>query len=274
MIVQEREDVLRMDVHGEADLFRRYVERFWTRRPVAQEFLDTAQKNECMQDISFRMEIENRADWDLGELADYVNRRRPDLATPDDWMRYLLDIRVYSFLDASAGGETGQAFAFSHEAFREYFLAEYLVARLLKGNLEPFREVRLSQEVARMMAGLLALMPASSVVDLSVLPRLAASQVRRNLALLEIVRYRRCPTWPLESVDFSGLDLSGTDFSNCKLEGAGFIACGLLNARFDGATLDKAKFEGSRIAGASFHNTRVTAAQFRNCDTVPPGLVR
>jgi hypothetical protein len=272
MIVQEREHVLGNEIRNVADLFRRYVERFWTRRPVAVEFLRPAEKNECMQDVAFQMESDNRAAWNIELLAQYVNRRRPDLASAEEWKRYLMDIRVYSFLDTATDHEREQIFRFSHEAFREYFLAEYLVHRLQGADLECFGEIRLSLEVARMMADILALKSASEIVNLVAMPTPVLKQVRRNLALLEITRRQRCPKWPLQDIDFSGLSLRGIDFSECQLRGAAFINCDLRNTRFDGAQLENAKFHHSRIEGALFKRTRIVASQFQGCDVLPSDM--
>jgi hypothetical protein len=270
MIVEEREQVLRNDVRNEADLFRRYVSRFWRHRPVATEFLTSSEeKNQCMQEIAYRMEHDNRLVWSIADLSNYINRDKAHLASLDEWKKYLTEIRVYSFLDASAKNQ--DEFAFSHEAFREYFLAEHIVARMIENDLRPISDIRISQEVARIVADVLTLQT-ERPVDLAAFatgPLTKHTERPRNLALVEIARSKRCPSWPLEGADFSALALAGTDFSGSKLNGALFLNSDLTNCRFDGAELKNAKFLYSKVEGASFRSAVIDRRQLEQVEGRP-----
>jgi hypothetical protein len=269
MIVEEREHVLRDRIRNEVDLFRRYVARFWDRRPVATDlFSSNDERNDCMQEIAYRMEDENRMVWTIARLSEYISREKAHLGSLEEWQKYLIAIRVYSFLDASLKNQ--DEFAFSHEAFREYFLAEYLVKHLAE-QPPPLGELRISQEVARLMADVLAL-EHGTVPDLKPYGQNANSkysELPRNLALIEIVARHRCPQWNLEGADFSGLDLTRVDFSGCKLNQAQFLNSDLEGCRFDNAELKNAKFVYSNLDGASFRGVKLDNRQLEGAEGRP-----
>lgn len=285
MIVEERDHVLQYGIQNEAELFRIYINKFWERREHA--FLTARQKNVCMRDIAYKMEHSDRV-WTITRLADEINRKYGDLADVEAWTRYLKDIRVYSFLDTAVSVGQEDEFSFSHEAFREFFLAEYLVEKLTTlvakcqvpveeltaddrkertDALQTLAATKISLEVARMIGDLLKLAPDYTpeiLASAMKLPAATKTHRARNLALVEIVMSGRCPEWKLEGADFSTLSLVGTDFTGCQLDRAQFLNCDLQGCCFDRAHLNKAKFDDSNIAGASFQGSKGTPS-YVNC---------
>lgn len=276
MIVAEREQVLSCAVRNASALFRGYVEQFMSRRPVANEFLIPKEKRELMAKIADHLATLNQRQIALQALSDWVVRTYPAKAGDAQWRRYLNEIRIYSFLEPAARSGSAEVFGFSHEAFREYFLAEHLLPLLCR---EPRKapDRALTREVAERLVELLEIEEQQQGIDgRFVIENLwTISKQRRNAALLRMIwdKGRAPRDWPMDRMDFSGLALADSDFSGCDLAGSKFINTDLSRCRFDSANLTNVDFSYANLTGACWPTSPPKRAKWEGCTPSAPYTV-
>lgn len=286
MLVETRQLVLAKGVINNAELLQLYTEDFLDRKVIENDFLGKADKIKCMQRTAFYMEQEHKRVLELKEISGLLNKKYPHLASYDDWQRYLLAIKVYGFLD----NNLTDAFYFSHEVFREFFLATKFLADLFepRESWQDFGQTKISREVAKLMAQLLKLENDSSRKQkinewtkrsqkdrknpslwLGGQPEL----VMRNLVLIRALIWRDCTRLALSTTDFSNLDLSAIDFAGSALRNSLFIGSNLQHCSFKDAELSFADFSYCLLNGADFHNANLKGANFTGARVQSEGNV-
>jgi hypothetical protein len=237
-----------------------------------------------METLAFRMERLHKGALEVREIAEMLSRHYAKTGNRDDWRRHLLSVRVYGFLE----NDLTDLFFFSHEAFREFFLAARFAADLFETDVFGYSErlprkpgmawkdlgsFAISFEVARFVAGLLPALDKDPAVRLrqwmSNDPRRrdlwkgGDPQVTlRNLALIHALASGECSAARLEDLDFSSLVLRSIDFGGSRLGRARFVASDLAGSSFRGADLTAADFSYARLDGVDFRGADLRGAAF------------
>ena len=280
MLIETRELVFSKTVVNDVDLLQLYIDSFLKRKVMENDFLDKAEKIQCMQRTAFYMEQNHKRILELTEISDFLNKKYPAVASPQDWERYLMAIKVYGFLDNNLTNE----FYFSHDVFREFFLATKFLADLFERDQliqsrrwADFGRAKISLVVAKFMAQLLELGNDSSPEEeINAWTRRTQKDrkrpglwfggrpemVMRNLVLIRAIMSPDCTGLQLSQIDFSNLDLASTNFRGSKLNNSLFIGSNLQNCSFADTDLTLAQFSYSLLDGADFHNANLAGANF------------
>lgn len=280
ILIETRELVFSQGVVNDVQLLRLYIDSFLNRKVMENDFLDKAEKIQCMQRTACYMEQKHKRILELKEISDLLNKKYPAVASPQDWQRYLMAIKVYGFLDNNLTDD----FYFSHDVFREFFLATKFLADLFEQDQflqstrwADFGQAKISLAVAKFMAQLLELGNDSiPQEEINAWTRRTQNErkrpslwfggrpevVMRNLVLIRAMMSPDCTGLHLSQTDFSNLDLASTNFAGSKLNGGLFIGSNLQNCRFAGADLTYAQFSYSLLNGADFHNANLASANF------------
>src|SRR5205085_955976 len=107
-----------------------------------------------MQEVAFAMEASKRHVWSVEDVAEFVNRRDPSVASLEDWKRYMLAVTVYGFLDNEV---RTSRFAFSHASFRDYFVATKLCDEVFNERWNTFGSMVIADQHARFIVDLIEL---------------------------------------------------------------------------------------------------------------------
>lgn len=289
MILAERDYLLHHDVRSEAELFHRYVDGFWEQQAQAHgDSWTPVEGNLCMQRLASKMERDGRMIWKVSEISDFLNSEYPDKRSRDDWQKWVTTVRISSFLDASVSHQREDLFSFSHEAFREFFLAQCIVEALVHATghqVQLLRDIKIVDEVATMVTGLLALEKRPQTLLQRISGMLTTVMMRRNVALISIRSQRSCPPIDLCRANFSHLTFAGISFADARLDHADFEkstfrSCTfpkslrravfnrahLVDCSFRGANLHGSRFHFATLRKCSFEGSIVTSAEFDGAD--------
>jgi hypothetical protein len=260
LVLEARDRVLGESLVNVAQLFVFSVERILERNMMVFALLPPEAKRVCMREIAFQMAQDDCRSLKVSELADYLNRKIPTAANPWIWEGYLNEIKVHAFLEKKGDWE------FSHDAMREFFLAEWYLEKIEAGGdagLDEAQEVSFTRETAAFVAGLRRLRPGPPLPE----PGLERPRHKRNLALIRIAAAEGCRGWNLPGADFVGLDLREADFRDCNLQKALFLGADLRHADFRKADLIGAEFDDSRVYGVDFAGAHMDADALQDADS-------
>lgn len=244
----------------------------WLDRDEGKHILDPQHKRLLMEDLAAQMARTGESSWAVTDVEQWLAEFIADPAVAVHYehaARRLLqqDFRTATFVV----NEGDDRFRFGHTSIREYFLACYLLRRLLESDFDTW-EFSLSSETLDFVAQLLenadsrqARRALSSMETALTTPRPGVNRRLLLYAARAVDDGRAAPT--LVNARFDGCDLSGwrlvgTGESRLDLRGACFAGADLSRLRIGYKELDTVSFAGADLTGAVFESVSLVDADF------------
>jgi Pentapeptide repeats (8 copies) len=242
----------------------------WLERDEGKHALRPRHKRFLMEHIAARLARDGRASWSADEVDDWLIELidgRSDLKRryrPWEPERWAADFRTATFLSRN-----GDAFAFAHRSFGEYFLAQYLYRELTESAMDALAMPVPSPETLDFLGQSIAALPAERrATALATLARIGTRYIPQasELALAYALQAERQlhPRQPLDGVVLAGAQLSGLRFGGP----GGGRPLSLARANLSGADLRDAVFVGVDLTGANLSGADLTG---RRVPSFPTG---